>query len=99
MEKFWYEVRALALTKIIEILEGRPSRLLTPLSQALVHFEISPCELLHRRFGHLHYKILPSLNSILNGIPELKEDHEGICKGCALGKKCEETFWKQYYKI
>lgn len=33
-------------------------------------------------FGHLHYKILPSLNSMVNGIPELKEDHEGVCKGC-----------------
>jgi len=26
------------------------------------------------------------------GIPELKEEHEGVCKGCALGKNVKEPF-------
>lgn len=77
---------------MIEIREGRLYRFITPLAQAFVHIEVSLCELWHRRFGHLHYKILPTLNTIVNGIPELKEDHEGVCKGCALGKNTKRPF-------
>jgi len=62
---------------MIGIHEGILYRLLTPFAQALVHIEISPCELWHRRFGHLHFKILPTLNSIVDEILKLK-DHEGI---------------------
>jgi hypothetical protein len=29
--------------------------------QALVHEEANPSELWHRRFGHLHYRVLPGL--------------------------------------
>jgi hypothetical protein len=29
--------------------------------QALVHASVSPSELWHRRFGHLHFKVLPGL--------------------------------------
>lgn len=78
--------------KIIGIREGRIYRLLTPLSQASIHIEVSPRELWHRRFGHLHYKILPTLNSMVNGIPKLKKHHEGVCKGCALGKNVKRPF-------
>jgi hypothetical protein len=31
------------------------------LIQALIHSTISPCELWHRRFDHLHFKALPGL--------------------------------------
>jgi len=62
------------------------------MAQALVHIEISPCELWHRRFGHLHFKILPTLSSIVNDILNLKEDHEGVCKQCALGKNTKRPF-------
>lgn len=77
--------------KMIGICEGRLLRLLTPLSQALVHIEVSPRELWHKRVGHLHYKILLTLNSMVNGIPKLKEDH-GVCKGCAFGKNVKRPF-------
>ena len=78
--------------KVIGIREGRHYRLISPVNQALVHTEISPCELWHGRFGHLHFKILPTLNSIVDGISNLKEDHEGVCKGCALGKNTKRPF-------
>ena len=29
---------------------------------------------------------------MVNVIPELKEDHEGVCKGCALGKNVKKPF-------
>ena len=29
---------------------------------------------------------------MVNGIPELKEDNEGVCKGCALGKIVNRPF-------
>lgn len=78
--------------KVIGIREGRFYKLISPIKHALVHTEISPCELWHRRFGHLHFKILPTLNSIVDGIPNLKEDHEGVCKGCTLGKNTKRPF-------
>ena len=88
----WDKSSSIENAKIIRIREGRLHILLTPLSQALVHIEVSPCEIWHRRLGHLHYKILPTLNSMVNGIPELKEDHEEVCKGCALGKNVKKPF-------
>lgn len=54
--------------------------------------EINTIELWHRRYGHIHYKIIPSLNQMLNGIPNIKEDREGVCKGCALGKSTRKPF-------
>lgn len=64
----------------------------SPLSQALVHIKISLHELLQRRLGNLHYNILPTLNSIIDGIQNLKEDHEGVYKGCSLGNNANKPF-------
>lgn len=67
-------------------------RILTPHPEALVNWEINPSELWHRRYGNLNYKILPSLNKMVTGIPQLKEEHEGVCKGCALNKNVKKPF-------
>jgi len=88
----WGKKSSIKNARMIGIREGRLYRFLSLLAQALVHIEISSCELWHRRFSHLHFKILPTLNSIVDGILELKEDHEGVCKGCALGKKTKRPF-------
>ena len=88
----WGKISSIEDARMIGIHEGRLYRLITPITQALVHIEISPCELWHRIFGHLHHKILPTLNTIVNGIPELKEDHEGVCKGYALGENTKRPF-------
>lgn len=88
----WEKYSIIEQEKVIGIQEGRFYILTSPLNHALVHTEISPCELWHRRFGHLHFKILPTLNSIVNGIPNLKEDHEGICKVFTLGKNTKRPF-------
>lgn len=88
----WGKDSSIDKAKVIGIREGRLYRLLTPLSHALVHLDISSSELWHRRYGHLHYKILPSLSQMVKGIPNLKEDLEGVCKGCGLGKNVNKPF-------
>lgn len=61
---------------IIGIFEGTLYRLLTPLTQALVHLDVIPDELWHRRYKHLHYKVFPFLNQMVNGIPKGKKEDE-----------------------
>lgn len=88
----WAKDSSIEKSRTIGVREGRLYRLGSLVNQALVHIEISPYELWHRRVGHLHYKILPTLNSIVNGILNLKEEHEDVCKGCALGKIAKKPF-------
>ena len=38
--------------------------IITPSPQALVHRKISPIELWHRRYGHIYYRIIPSLSQM-----------------------------------
>lgn len=71
----WGEGSSINEARVIGIREGTLYRLYTPLAQALVHLEVSPSELWHRRYGHLHYKIMPSLSQMVNGIPKIKEYH------------------------
>ena len=47
-------------------------------TQALVHDEIKPSELWHRRYDHLHYQALPSLKQMVVGISYLQSIHEGV---------------------
>jgi len=54
--------------------------------------EINLIKFWHRRYGHIHYEIISSLSKIVKGIPNIKEDHEGVCKGCALGKNTRKPF-------
>jgi len=76
----WSKNSSIENARVIGIQEGRNYRLISPLAQILFNIEVSRCELWHRRFGHLHFKILPTPSSVVDGIPELKEDHEGVCK-------------------
>jgi transposase InsO family protein len=46
----------------------------------------------HRRYAHINYQALPFLRKMVEGIPKLKSTHEGICKGCALGKNIKKPF-------
>ena len=49
-------------------------------------------ELWHQRFGHLHYKALPEARKVVSKMPEFKNDHEGVCQGCAKGKHTRGPF-------
>jgi transposase InsO family protein len=42
--------------------------------------------------AHINYQELPFLRKMVEGLLELKSTHEGICKGCALGKNIKKPF-------
>jgi hypothetical protein len=57
-----------------------------------MHDSISLSELWHRRLAHLHYRALPALGKMVTGLPALCVEHDGICRGCALGKNAKGSF-------
>jgi len=79
----WGKNSSIENARVIGIREGRLYKLLSPLAQALVHIEISPCELWHRRFGHLHFKILSTLNSMMN--PQTERRSRRSMQGMYIG--------------
>ena len=90
----WSKKEKLSSTDMIGVREGCLYKALRHSTQALVHSTINPCELWHRRLGHLHYKAIPGLQKMVTGMPEFPYEHEGICKGCALGKNIKKSFPK-----
>ena len=62
------------------------------LIKALLHDSISPVEWWHRRLAHLHYRAFPSLRKVVIGLPEFEVRHDGLCRGCALGKNVKKPF-------
>ena len=63
-------------------------------AQALVHDSTNINELWHRRLAHLNYQALPALRKMVTSLPMLHVDHDGICRGCALGKNTKGSFPK-----
>ncbi|XP_057812793.2 uncharacterized protein LOC131026817 isoform X2 [Cryptomeria japonica] len=41
-------------------------------------------ELWHKRFAHLNFRTLSSLEKMVIGLLKLNQYHDGVCKGCAL---------------
>ena len=66
-------------------LKGQPK-------QALVHDSIEPNELWHRRLAHVDYRALPLVRKAIEGIPEIQEKHDNVCRGCVIGKNTKKTF-------
>jgi hypothetical protein len=79
-------------TEVIGARDGSLYRLIGQPTQALVHDSDSLCELWHRRLGHLHYRALPVLRRMVTGLPEFGAEHQGVCRGCALGKNAKAAF-------
>ena len=67
-------------------------RLNSLLVQALIHDSTSVGELWHRRLAPQNYRALPAVKNIVIGIPVLQVDHDGTCRGCALGKNAKKSF-------
>ena len=44
------------------------------------------------RLARLHYRALPSLRKVVTGLPEFEVQHDGVCRGCALGKNVKKPF-------
>ena len=64
---------------VIGVKEGNVYRLTGNPIQAQVHTVMNPCELWHRRFGHLNYRALPSLPGMVTRMPPIKLIHDGVC--------------------
>ena len=63
--------------------EGGLYKLKGHLEQDLVHDIVESNELWHRRLAHVHYRALPLARKVVEGLPEIQEKHDGVCKGCA----------------
>jgi hypothetical protein len=58
----------------------------------MLHDTISLSELWHRRLAHIHYRALPALGKMVTCLPEIHVQHDGVCRGCALGKNVKGSF-------
>jgi len=88
----WPKGKNLDDAVVIGVQEGGLYRLKGKAEQALIHSIVSPIELCHRRLAHIHYKALPMISKVVTGLPEIKENQEGVCKGCAKGKNVKNPF-------
>ena len=77
---------------VIGIRDGGLNRLTARLLKALVHDIISLMELWHRRLAHLHYRALPTLRKLTTSLPNFENQHDGVCRGCALRKNDKRPF-------
>jgi hypothetical protein len=77
---------------VIGVQEGGLYKLKGHSNSVLVHSTITPSELWHRRFDHIHYKALPIVSKMVTCLPEIQENREGICKGYAQGKNVKNPF-------
>jgi hypothetical protein len=88
----WHKDSSIENARVIGSREGNLYKLLEQNEEALVHDKVNPNELWHKRYAHINYQALPFLKRMVEGIPKLQSTHEGICKGCALGKNIKKPF-------
>ena len=72
--------------------EGGLYKLKGQAEQALIHNTVSSYEVWHRIFAHIHYKSLTIISKMVTGLPEIQDNHDGVCKGCAHGKNVKIPF-------
>jgi hypothetical protein len=60
--------------------------------QALAHEMVKPCELWHKRLGHLNYNALLGLQKMVTGMPVFSFEHDSVCRGCALCKNTKKPY-------
>ena len=88
----WAKNEKLSSVVQIGVREGGLYKASEDSTHALAHHTVDPCELWHRRFGQLHYTSLSGLQNMVTGMLEISPKHDGICKGCALGKNTKKPF-------
>jgi hypothetical protein len=57
-----------------------------------MHTGESLCKLWHKRTRHLHHRALPLLRQMVTRLPNFSLDHQGVCRGYALGKNVKASF-------
>jgi hypothetical protein len=88
----WHKHSHINSSKGIDIRDNNLYKWTIKPVQALLHDTINLSEIWHRRLAHIHYRTLLALNKMVIGLPEIQIQHEGICKGCALGKNIKGFF-------
>jgi hypothetical protein len=88
----WHKNSHMDYVRVIGVRENSLYRLNARPVHALLHDIINLSELWHRRLAHLHYRALPTLGKMVTGLPKIHIEHDGICKGCALGKNVKGSF-------
>jgi hypothetical protein len=76
----------------IKAQEGGLYKVTGQVIQALAHEMINPCELWHKRFGHLNYNALPSLQKMVTCMSIFFFEHDSICKSYALGNNTKKAY-------
>ena len=72
--------------------EGGLYKLKVQPEEYLVHDSVDLAELWHRRLAHVQYRVLPLASKDVEGLQEIQEKHEGVCKGCVKGKNTKQNF-------
>jgi hypothetical protein len=57
-----------------------------------VHDFVNLNELWPRRLDHLDHRSFPDLGKMVTGLPRLCVEHDGICRGYALGMNAKGSF-------
>jgi hypothetical protein len=65
----WHKESNIENARVIGSREGNLYRLLEQNEEALVHDEVNPNEIWHRRYAHINYQALPFLRNMVEGIP------------------------------
>ena len=77
----WSYNKNMSSTIVIGIQEGGLYKVSRQVVQALAHEMINPCELWHRRFGHLNYDAFPGLQNMVTGMPMFYFQHDSVWHG------------------
>jgi hypothetical protein len=88
----WPSNGNLSSAMTIETRESGIYKIIGQVVQALAHEMINPCELWHRRLGHLNYNVHPGLQKIVTGMPVFSFEHDSVCRCCALGKNRKKAY-------
>jgi hypothetical protein len=88
----WHKNSRIDYARVIGDRENSLYKLIVLPIQALLHDTIILSELWHRRLAHLHYRALSALGKMVTSLPKIHIDHDGICRGCALGKNVKGSF-------
>jgi hypothetical protein len=72
----WHKDSSIENARVIGTHEGNLYRLLEQNEEDIVHNEVNPNEVWHRRYTHINYQSLPFLKRMVEGIPELQSTHE-----------------------
>jgi len=88
----WPKGLSLDSTEVIGTCEGSLYKLNGQPNHALVHDNDNLCEIWHRILGNLQKQKFPILRNMVIGLPKFGTKHQGVCRGCALGKKAKSYF-------